>query len=132
MTTPPLDHNPVPRTGPRNLTVTLAAWLRRLGFAVLEQGGLAPTGLEASWRAPDGLLYQASYSYAPERATFQLLSSPGHAATAATYKGLVLRAEVNRLREVRFLLLSNTFYAEARQAALAAGTLRPTYAPHTD
>ncbi len=132
MDTLPLTRNPVPKDGPRNLTVSLAAWLRQLGFAVLEQGGLTPTGLEASWRAPDGLLYQASYSYAPERATFQLLSCPGHQATAATYKGLVVRAEVNRLREVRFLLLSNTFYKDARQAALDAGLLRPTYAPHTD
>jgi hypothetical protein len=40
----------------------------------------------------------------------------------------VHQAEVNRLREVRFLLLSNTFYRAARQAALDAGTLLPAHA----
>ena len=123
----PLDHNP-PK-GPRNLTVSLAQWLRKMGFAVLEQGGVQPVSLTATWRAPDGMLYQASYHYAlPKGGTFQLLASP----RPAEHRGLVHQAEVNRLREVRFLLLSNVFYAEARKVALQAGTLQPTYAPHTD
>jgi hypothetical protein len=42
------------RKGPHNLTVALAAWLRKMGFTVLEQSGVEPTALEASWRAPDG------------------------------------------------------------------------------
>lgn len=119
-----------PQKGPRNLTLALAAWLRKMGFTVLEQGGVAPTALEATWCAPDGLRYQVSYVFAAQ-GTFQLLAYPGHAATAATYKGLVHRAEINRLREARFLLLSNTFYREARQAALDAGTLLPTHAQPT-
>ncbi|MGI4762518.1 MAG: hypothetical protein ACRYF0_17535 [Janthinobacterium lividum] len=125
MDTLPLDRAP---KGPRNLTVLLAAWLRRMGFVVLEQGGMESTALEASWRAPDGLLFQASYHFTPAAGgTFQLLASVPPAPT----RGLVHQAEVNRPREVRFLLLSNTFYREARQHALDAGTLLPAHAQPT-
>jgi hypothetical protein len=131
MDTLPLDHNP-PKS-PRNLTLSLAIWLRRMGFTVLEQGGIAPTALEATWRSNDGWLYQVSYAYAPQGSgIFQLLAYQSHLSPAADYRGLVHKAEVNRIREARFLLLSNVFYAEARKAALTTGTLKPTYAQHTD
>ena len=130
MDTLPLDHNPP--QGPRNLTVLLATWLRKMGFLVLEQGGVQPTALEATWRGPDDLLYQVSYAYSPAQGgIFQLLAFTGRGIAAADYRGLVHKAEVNRPREVRFLLLSNIFYREARQAALAAGTLLPAHAQPT-
>jgi len=99
-----------PSKGPHNLTAPLAAWLRRMGITVLEQGGAAPTALTASWRAPDGgLLLQASYHFAPDGAggTFQLLASQ----PPASPRSLVQQAEINRLREARFLLTSNSCYA---------------------
>ncbi|MGI4835077.1 MAG: hypothetical protein ACRYFK_16615 [Janthinobacterium lividum] len=115
--------------GPRNLTVPLGQWLRKMGFTVLEQGEpSAPTALEATWRCPAGLLYQVSYAYTPSAGVFQLLAFTSHLATAKDYRGLVHKAEINRLREARFLLTSNVFYAEARRQALKAGTLLPTHA----
>ena len=112
--------------GPRNLAAPLAQWLRRMGFLVMEQGGAAPTALAATWRAPDGLLYEASYAFTPvEGGIFQLLARLDNA--LLPHYGLVRKAEVNRLREARFLLLSNVFYAEARKAALSAGTLLPAH-----
>ena len=126
MDTLPLDHNP-PK-GPRNLTSLLATWLRKMGFTVLEQGGVVPTAFEATWRAPDGLLFQASYAHVPAGpGVFQLLAYEGQGLVATAYRGLVHKAEINRLREARFLLLSNVFYAEARRQALAAGTLLPAH-----
>ena len=128
MDTLPLDHNPP--AGPRNLTTLLAAWLRKMGFTVLEQGGVAPDALEATWRAPDGLLFQASYAHVPQGpGVFQLLASgAGRGMDPDEYRGLVHKAEINRLREARFLLLSNVFYADARRQALAAGSLIPAHA----
>ncbi|MDB5270221.1 MAG: hypothetical protein JWP58_3261 [Hymenobacter sp.] len=117
---------PAPVPGPRNLTVLLAQWLRRMGFLVSEQGGVAPTAISASWRAPDGLLYEASYAFTPQSGgIFQLLAR--HDNPLLTHHGLVHKAEINRLREARFLLLSNVYYAQARQAALTAGTLQPAH-----
>lgn len=116
-----------PAKGPHNLAAELAAWLRKMGFTVLEQGGVVPTALEATWRAPDGLLYQASYTFTVAGGVFQLLAYTSHLSPAADYRGLVHKAEVNRLREARFLLTSNVFYAEARKAALLAGTLQPAH-----
>ena len=127
MDTLPLDHNPP--AGPRNLTSPLAAWLRKMGFTVLEQGGVAPDALEATWRAPDGLLYQVTYAHVPQGpGVFQLLAYEGRGSLAQEYRGLVHKAEINRLREARFLLLSNVFYADARRQALAAGSLVPAHA----
>ena len=126
MDTLPLAHNPTPASGPRNLTLPLAAWLRKMGFLVTEKGGAAPTALEAAWRGPDGLLYQVSYAYAAAAGgIFQLLACFDSAYVDP--QGLVQKAEINRLREARFLLLSNVFYAEARRATLSAGTLLPAH-----
>ena len=118
---------PAPAPGPRNLTLPLAQWLRRMGFLVQEQGGVSPTALAATWRAPDGLLYEASYAFAPTSGgIFQLLARADNA--LLPHYGLVQKAEINRLREARFLLLSNVFYADARKAALTAGSLQPAHA----
>ena len=115
-----------PAPGPRNLTVPLAQWLRKMGFLVTEQGGAVPTGLHAAWRALDGMLYSVIYVFVPAAgATFQLMASPNP--LRGPYNPLVLMAEVKRLREARFLLQSNVFYAAARRQALAAGTLLPTH-----
>ena len=115
---------PAPPPGPRNLTVPLAGWLRRMGFLVQEQGGVVPTALQATWRAPDELLYQVSYAFEPHvGGIFQLLAHTDN--LVVVHRGLVHKANVHRLREARFLLLSNIFYATARQQALDAGTLQP-------
>lgn len=118
-----------PAPASRNLTAPLAKWLRGLGFSVLEQGGTLPTSLAATWRASDGLLYEVSYAFAQHEGVFQLLARQDDA--TQPHHGLVHKAQVKRLREVRFLLLSNTFYREARQAALDAGTLLPAHAQST-
>jgi|GEM_PF-2030436 len=125
MLTPAL---PSPASPTRNFTVPLAQWLRKMGFTVLEQGGHEPHALEATWRAGDDMLYQVSYAYAQPAGIFQLLAYTGRGVEVKDYRGLVHKAEVTRLREARFLLLSNVFYREARQAALNAGTLLPTHA----
>ena len=126
----PLDRNPVPAAGPRNLTALLAQWLRRMGFLVQELGGVEPTALAATWRAPDGLLYEASYAFVPASGgVFQLLGRLDNA--LLPHYGLVHKAEINRLREARFLLLSNVFYAEARRQALAGGALQPAHLTST-
>jgi hypothetical protein len=122
----PLDRHSVPTSGPRNLTVALGQWLRRLGFLVQEQGGVVPTALQATWRAPDDLLYQVSYAFEPHvGGIFQLLAHTDN--LAAAHRGLVHKANIHRLREARFLLLSNIFYATARRQALDAGTLLPAH-----
>ena len=115
---------PPPAASPsevRNLTGKLAAWLRGLGFVVVEKAA----SLEAVWRGPDELLYQVSYAYAPAAGTFQLLGSYRPTTNPLDFHGLVHKAEINRLREARFLLLSNAYYKEARRVALHAGTLKP-------
>lgn len=128
MDTLPLDHNPVPGTGSRNITLLLAVWLRRLGFAVVEYGGLVPTALNATWLSPRKHRYELSYVFAPTGGVLRLVLNGGPQA----FESLIDGATVHRLREARYLLLSSVRYAFDRKAALAAGTLRPTYAPHTD
>lgn len=111
--------------GPRNLTLPLAAWLRRMGFAVLEQGNAGATG---TWAVPDcSWRFQLTYAYSAEGGgILQLLElSDEH---RPGVKVQVQTAHVARLRECRFLLLSNAAYADARRAALAAGTLLPAHA----
>ncbi|WP_375418159.1 hypothetical protein [uncultured Hymenobacter sp.] len=122
----PLLTPPAAPKGPHNLAGPLAAWLRRMGFLVTEQGGVAPTSLEAAWRGPDDTLYRVSYAFVPgEGGIFQLLGQLD--ARGMMHAGLVHKAQVNRQREARFLLLSNVYYAEARRAALASGALLPAH-----
>lgn len=117
----PLDHNPVPATGPRNLTLGLAAWLRGMGFCVTEQGGPDPIGLSATWR-DDEQVFQVAYVFSGALSALRLTCT--NRRTLAS-EPLVASAYVHRLREARFLLLSSTIYAPARKRALAAGTLAP-------
>jgi hypothetical protein len=128
MDTLPLDHNPVPGTGTRNITLLLAVWLRRMGFAVVEHGGLVPTALTATWTSPRTYRYELSYVFAPTGGVLRLV----HNAGPHSFDVLIEGATVHRLREARFLLLSSVRYDFDRKVARAAGTLRPTYAPHTD
>ena len=131
----PLDRNPVPGTGPRNLTVPLAAWLRKMGFTVLEQGGTVPTALAAAWKPfLARWTYELTYCFRPGLTGIVRLTktTPNDWAHLSGYfqkdvAVLVELAEVNRLREVRLLLLSNFSYAEARAIELAAGTLKPAH-----
>ena len=128
MDTLPLDHNPVPGTGTRNITLLLAVWLRKMGFTVVEHGGLVPTALTATWLSLRRFRYELNYVFAPTGGVLRLVHSAGPQA----YEVLIDGATVHRLREARYLLLSSVRYDFDRQAALAASTLRPTYAPHTD
>jgi len=128
MDTLPLDHNPVPGTGTRNSTLLLATWLRKMGFTVVEHGGLVPTALTATWVSPRKYRYELHYVFAPTGGVLRLV----HNAGPHSFDVLVEGATVHRLREARLLLLSSVRYAFDRKAALTAGTLKPTYAPHTD
>jgi hypothetical protein len=111
--------------GPRNLTVPLGAWLRRLGFRVLEHGGAAPTGLAATWAVGVGTGYGVTYLYSATQGG--LLRLTRHT-PALPERVLVDTAVVRRLREARLLLLTSVFYRADRREALAAGTLQPTAA----
>ncbi len=128
MDTLPLDHNPVPGTGTRNITLLLAVWLRKMGFTVVEQGGLVPTSLTATWLSLRHYRYELYYVFGPGGGVLRLLHSAGLQYTEVLIDG----ATVHRIREARFLLNSSVRYDFDRKAALAAGKLRPTYAHHTD
>lgn len=128
MDTLPLDHNPVPGTGTRNITLLLAVWLRKMGFTVVEHGGLIPTALTATWVSIRGYRYELNYVYAPTGGVLRLVHGTGPQA----FDVLIDGATVHRLREARYLLLSSVRYDFDRKAARSAGLLRPTYAPHTD
>lgn len=120
----PLDHNPTPGTGPRNLTVQLAAWLRRMGFTVTERGWPQPDSLTARWV---GLTDYFDLDYCFVASTGVLRLACTDRQTLATAP-LVAGAYVQRIREARFLLLGSSAYATARQAALTLGTLLPAHA----
>lgn len=104
--------------GPRNVAVPLAAWLRRLGFSVREHGGAAPTGLEATWAFGPHAVYAVSYAFDAASGGLLRISRNRHQLQVAG-------ADVRRLREARYLLLSCRDYAADREAALAAGALQP-------
>lgn len=128
MDTLPLDHNPVPGTGSRNITLLLAVWLRKMGFTVVEHGGLVPTALTATWLSLYPHRYELSYVFAPTGGVLRLVQHTSFQA----YEVLIDGALVHRIREARYLLCSSVRYYFDRKAALAAGKLRPTYAHHTD
>ena len=128
MDTLPLDHNPVPGTGTRNITLLLAVWLRRMGFTVVEQGGLVPTALSAHWVSPSFHWYKLDYVFAPTGGVLRLV----HYAIPHDFDVLIDGATVHRLREARFLLMSCVRYDFDRKTAKAAGSIKTTYAPHTD
>jgi hypothetical protein len=128
MDTLPLDHNPVPGTGSRNITLLLAVWLRKMGFTVVEHGGLVPTALTATWLSLRHYRYELHYVYAPTGGVLRLV----HAAGSQYAEVLIDGATVHRIREARFLLNSSVRYDFDRRAARAAGKLQPTYAQHTD
>lgn len=128
MNTLPLDHNPVPGTGTRNITLLLATWLRKMGFTVVEHGGLVPTALTATWHSLRRYCYELHYVFGPTGGVLRLV----HSAGAQYGEVLIDGATVHRIREARYLLLSSVRYDFDRKAALAAGKLKPTYAPHTD
>jgi hypothetical protein len=122
-------------TGPRNLAVPLAAWLRRLGFTALESepAGTHLTQLTAQWHSPLGH-FKVEYMHchppqAPAWAGFRLLWREPKPFSLT--RELVSMANVNRLKEARVLLLSNKCYDTARQAALLAGTLLPAHCQST-
>jgi hypothetical protein len=121
--------------GPRNLALPVAAWLRRLGFEVQEQQTLVLTLVTARWYdLPRVHGFQFVYTHfhpdwKPHLAYCSLhLHGAGYPPAGQC---LLADTHVKRLREVRFLLLSNMRYAAARQAALDAGILLPAHAQPT-
>jgi hypothetical protein len=117
------------RPGPPNLAIEVAAWLRRLGFTVLEQQSPALTLVTARWDAAgqfQGFEFVYSHFHPPLGRHIAYCTLTLHG-PSLPFTGQCLLADtlVARLREVRFLLLSNIRYATARQAALDAGVLLP-------
>lgn len=113
---------------PRNLADTLGAWLQRLGFEVAREENYRLTHVEATWTDAQGQRFTVRYTHyhpagQPHTALFSLYAR----AAGATGSGqcLISATHVRRAGEVRLMLLANHFYKQARQAALAAGTLQP-------
>lgn len=111
----------------RNLTGPLAAWLRKMGFTVLEKGPAeAPSYLSATWCDFDETVFEVGYTFVPEAGgLFRLLVH--YPQGAQPRYPLVDQAQVRRLSEARFLLLSNVYYAQRRQQSKEAGALPPTH-----
>ena len=103
-------------SGPRNLTVPLAAWLRTLGFTATEQHYATMATLAAHWIGPRGERFELGYIWSARPhtdATCQLqVRWPGREA-----ENLCGSQRVHRLKEVRSLLLGNVRYHNARTLA---------------
>lgn len=128
---------PTPSAAPagfRNLTVPLAAWLRKMGFTVTEHGWPAPTALTATWTepasvaGPGGVRYTLDYCFVAGAGALRLVRTPAPAPGAQLHV-LVEGAWVGRLKEARYLLLSSQSYQLSRQRALAASALPSTSTP---
>jgi len=116
---------PVPAY-PRNLASSLHRWFTRLGFEVSQVESCLLTQVQATWTDEKGQLFTVLYAhYHPASggytALFSLHVRPVGEAQA---KCLVSATHIRRSNEVR-LLLANSFYKIARQAALDAGVLQP-------
>jgi hypothetical protein len=102
---------------PRNLTVPIAAWLRRQGFTAQERERSATADVAAHWLGPQGERFQLDYAWqagpAPE-ATCRLTVLYRDAVFPET---LFTAQQVRRLRDVRRLLLGCVRYANARLLA---------------
>ena len=106
--------------GPRNLAPYVAAWLRKLGFTVLEREYPAIVTVEAQWTAPNGKQFYLSYYWYPAPHYKAVLELCMYQAGASLPLDLIRGQHVRRLKEVRQLLLNDTDYRDARQPQQAA------------
>lgn len=103
-------------SGPRNLTVQVAAWLRGLGFAAREADHGTIATVEANWLTPEGHRFDYYYQWSAEKAIVSLTLCY---ASELRAMDLVAGQHVRRLREARRLLLDDEHYRAERQLARA-------------
>jgi len=103
--------------GPRNLTVPLAAWLRKQGFTATEQVLATLATVHAHWLAVGGERYELTYTWAagpvPD-ATCTLRVLYPQSVWAET---LFTAQRVRRLKEARLLVSNCVRLANARRLA---------------
>lgn len=101
-------------SGPRNLTVHVAAWLREQGFTALEADHGPLATVEAHWLSPAGHRFDYCYQWSQLKAIVSLtLYYPGERQPLDLVRG----QHVGRLREARRLLLDDARFRAVRQAA---------------
>lgn len=109
---------PAPTTGPRNLAIEIAQWLRSLGFTAIEATHPTITTVAAHWTSTDRTVFDAHYEWWPalRKATFHLrLTYPGERFPMTLIKG----QHVRRLKQVRDLMHNDSRFREHYQAAKA-------------
>lgn len=102
---------------PRNLARPLAAWLRRLGFSVLEQEKPQFAAVEANWIGPRGERFQFAYSWSAGPHADATCRLSVLYAGQGQFETLFTPQKVRRLKEARQLLLGCVRYANARTLA---------------
>lgn len=101
-------------SGPRNLAVHIATWLREQGFTALEADHGILATVEAHWVSPEGHRFDYYYQWSPLKAIVSLtLCYPGERLPLDLIRG----QHVGRLREARRLLLDDARFRAVRQAA---------------
>ena len=101
-------------SGPRNLTVHVAAWLRGLGFTALEADHGTIATVEAHWQSPEGHRFDYYYQWSMLKAIVSLtLYYPGERNPLDLIRG----QHVGRLREARRLLLDDERFRSVWLAA---------------
>jgi len=110
-------------SGPRNLTVHVAAWLRGLGFAAREADHGTIATVEANWVSPEGHRFDYYYEWSAQKAIVSMtLCYSG----ARQTMDLVAGQHVGRLREARRLLFDDERFRAEWQLAKALSKL-PTH-----
>jgi hypothetical protein len=115
----PAPYHTAPK-GPRNLAEPIAAWLRTQGFEATERQYETMATVGATWLGPWGERFELGYIWVPRyaSATLQLqVRWPGREP-----ENLFGPQQVRRLRDVRWLLLGNVRYANARLLASSLPT----------
>ncbi|MBJ6109464.1 hypothetical protein JAO73_10595 [Hymenobacter sp. BT523] len=104
-------------SGPRDLSVPLAAWLRAQGFTAAEQARPATATVAAHWLGPQGERFQLDYAWVagpvPSATCWLTVRYPGQLQPETLFTA----QHVRRLQEARQLLLGNVRYANARTLA---------------
>ncbi|MGI4865852.1 MAG: hypothetical protein ACRYFZ_18150 [Janthinobacterium lividum] len=104
-------------TGPRNLALPLAAWLRKLGFTVSERTQPHFAAVEAHWVGPAGERFQLDYVWSAGPVPDATCCLGVLYAGQGRVETLFTPQKVRRLREARLLLLHCVRYANARMLA---------------
>ncbi len=112
-------HTPAPK-GPRNLTVHIAAWVRRLGFTATEHLLPSYATVAAHWTGPRGEQFRFEYTWVagpvPEANCQLRVRYPGRAG----FESLFAAQRVYRVKDVRQLLTGCVRLHNARLLAKAA------------